>query len=198
MENELAARLGRSAENDSKPDSSAPDVYVSDDFKRREEKEANAAWISGIAEVPLSVEERIRNVEATELAKKKMLAEAGLAMCAGSLKGAWTHAHFSHHILTLPCQSPCRPGKDEEEDFGGSKGLRRGLYPPSFGKQDSAAKERIKNAQYVRGGEARGNNYVAATSASSHPYLRREANARARAHHAAQRAKKRAEDHPNW
>ncbi|KDD74847.1 hypothetical protein H632_c1036p1 [Helicosporidium sp. ATCC 50920] len=105
VENELAARLGRSAENDSKPDSSAPDVYVSDDFKRREEKEANAAWISGIAEVPLSVEERIRNVEATELAKKKMLAEAGLAI---------------------------------------------------------------------------------------------EANARARAHHAAQRAKKRAEDHPNW
>lgn len=91
VERELAARLGKSDEAgdaDAASGAVTQDIMVSDEFRRKEEREAGAAWIAGIAEVALPVTERVKNIEETEAAKKRMLAQAGLLRCV-DVRGVW-------------------------------------------------------------------------------------------------------------
>lgn len=71
--------------------------------------------MAGITEMPLSMEQKIANIEATEAAKKAMLSIV--------------------------------PGDDEEGGGGSGGAARRGMYPPSFGRQSSKYQQVIAEAQ---------------------------------------------------
>ena len=80
-----------------------------------------AAFVAGVAEVALDVEVRLRNIEATEAAKAKLLAKGGAAA-----RAALGDAGYDDD--------------DDDEDAGGGGGAgaaaRRGNFPVRFGHQN--------------------------------------------------------------
>jgi hypothetical protein len=107
---QLAKRTGKSAEaaEGSQPRDPEDDLYsVPGDLKGPNTVQHDvSAWMTGIVEVPLPVEYKLRNIEETELAKKRMLESAN---------------HGGRRL-------------EEEEDASGDEGyISRAAYPRDFG-----------------------------------------------------------------
>lgn len=85
MEAELAARLGRQVPGSDQPEpprTLEDELYGGDgEFARKVDAELGPSWVAGIAEVPLSLEQRLKNIEGTEAAKEAMLVKSGMAGC---------------------------------------------------------------------------------------------------------------------
>ncbi|KAL6772193.1 hypothetical protein ACKKBG_A29325 [Auxenochlorella protothecoides x Auxenochlorella symbiontica] len=130
VEAQLAARLGRPAPGSEQP--AAPrgiddELFATSQYQRKDDLELGPSWITGITEVPLSMDQRLKNIEDTETAKKKMLTRSGMV---------------SIHDAD--------DDDDEEEGAGSRQALRRGQYPVFFGKQDPAMLKRVEEAQIAK------------------------------------------------
>lgn len=82
MEAQLAATLGRQVSDRKekpKPKTLEEEVFADSKYQRKDDLELGPSWVAGISEVPLSLEQRLRNIEDTEAAKKEMLARSGMA-----------------------------------------------------------------------------------------------------------------------
>lgn len=81
VEEQLAKRLGRDqggGDGDGAVPAAAPGEDGLMPMKQRQiDTELGPSWVSGILEVPLTMEQRLKNIEDTEAAKKKMLLAAG-------------------------------------------------------------------------------------------------------------------------
>lgn len=81
IQEQLDKRLGR---NNTLPETEGPTSRADDMYAipaalrtQKANQEDVSAWMTGIVEVPLSVTQRLKNVEETEEAKRKLLAQSG-------------------------------------------------------------------------------------------------------------------------
>jgi len=94
-------------------------------LKPRQQDQELASWVTGITEVPLTIEQKLVNIEKTEAAKNKLLA-MGLSKSAGCI------------------------GDSSSQDRGEKGGMWRGNFPVKFGKHSSKEMERISAAQQAK------------------------------------------------
>jgi len=117
IEQELARRLGRQVPEDEaggqrgRLQKSIEDVAMEAAAPKQKAFDADpgAAFVAGVAEVPLDVAHRLKNIEATEAAKAALLRK-------GHAPGLYD---------------------DDEDGEGASGGLRRGQFPVRFGRQSA-------------------------------------------------------------
>ena len=95
MEAQLAARMGRAPQEGNtkaKPKTLEDELFEDSKFERKDDSELAPSWVAGITEVPLSLDQRLKNIEETELAKKAMLAKSGISrqvMWSGGMRMLW-------------------------------------------------------------------------------------------------------------
>lgn len=94
-------------------------------LKPRQQDQELASWVTGITEVPLTIEQKLVNIEKTEAAKNKLLA-MGLSKSTGG------------------------SGVNNNQDRGEKGDMWRGNFPVKFGKHSSKEAERITAAQQAK------------------------------------------------
>jgi hypothetical protein len=136
VEEQLALRLGKRP-NDQDDDDNAKGKKANSggglasledellaNIKPRQQDQELASWVTGITEVPLTIEQKLVNIEKTEAAKNKLLA-TGLSKSAGI-------------------------GGSNSKDRGEKGDMWRGNFPVKFGKHSSKEVERITAAQQAK------------------------------------------------
>lgn len=141
VEEQLAKRLGKEVPEDerdgggakgSKRPKTLEEQALEAAVPKQKElySDPGAAFVAGVAEVPLGVEHKLKNIEATEAAKAALLAKGGNA--ARAKYGGGNRGYLD--------------GNDEDDDGGGYYGgggggggngnavFRRGQFPVRFGK----------------------------------------------------------------
>lgn len=116
MEAQLAARLGRPAPGSEQP--AAPrgiddELFATSQYQRKDDLELGPSWITGITEVPLSMDQRLKNIEDTETAKKKMLTRSGMVRCV--------------RVCVWGCLHDSSRGRTELLILGGDRGCSLGF-----------------------------------------------------------------------
>lgn len=121
IEEQLAKRLGTHREDDVAQPSGQG---IEDDEAlalraRQVDTELAPTWVTGILEVPLTLEHKLKNIEETEEAKKRMLLASGAAA-------------FEEE------------DEDSTQGHNQQSALRRGMYPVHFGRQREGEADRLQ------------------------------------------------------
>ena len=155
VEQQLAKRLGKELPDEAAKASKRPktldELALEASVPKIKEiySEPGAAFVAGVTEVPLGVEHKLKNIEATEAAKMALLVKGGNAARA---RGGFLE-------------------EDGEEGYGaggGGDGCKRGNFPVRFGKMnekeknvlaDVAAKKAAQKARFLEKKEKKQNDF---------------------------------------
>ncbi|KAK9914818.1 hypothetical protein WJX75_000921 [Coccomyxa subellipsoidea] len=127
IEAQLAKRLGRQKPSEIEDVGDAArtdedDLYsIPENLRAQKSKQQDvSSWMTGIQEVALPMDFKLRNIEETEAAKKLLLSVAGASTA----------------------RVPVDEEEEERPNQGASKGVHRAVFPRDFGRQNAKDVER--------------------------------------------------------
>lgn len=125
IEEQLRKRLGKRRDSEASEDeqnglAEEDDLYtIPANLQGQKIKQQDvSSWLTGIQEVPLSLQYKMRNIDETEAAKKRLLADAA------------------------PEEALLDDEDDGDQNNAGQPGLHRAVYPRDFGRQNAKDIER--------------------------------------------------------
>jgi hypothetical protein len=128
-----------------------PKYLIENKSKNKSEETLSEQMLSGIPEVDLGVEERIKNIEETERAKQRMLSRPGEQSAAASTSTAAHHKQFAtvrtdqaRHSHYQQNKRKATDGHQDGKRSGGGAGAGGGGEPPVEKASDDYCLDKFK------------------------------------------------------